>query len=93
MAILSAAQRPATLTQLMAVAQLNHRQVTTYLARLMASRLVLKHPARDVYQLTVKGRRYRRAYTAYQRLYALLSEDKATRKARKAALRRLVADP
>ncbi len=53
----------------------------------MASRLVRKHPVRDVYILTVKGRRYRREYAEYRCLNKSLTAEKATLDARKTALR------
>ena len=89
MAVLSAAQLPARKTRIMYAAQLNHQQVTTYLAHLVASGLVRKHMARGVYMLTVKGRRYRREYAEYRRLNKSLTIEKATLDARKAALRQL----
>ena len=89
MAILSATQLPARKTRIMYHAQLNHRQVTRYLAHLVASGLVRKHAERGVFMLTAKGRRYRSEYAEYRRLNKSLTDEKATFDARKAALRQL----
>ena len=58
------------------LSQATPNEVTAYLERLVASRLVRKHPVRDVYMLTVKGRRYRREYAEYRRLNKNLTAEK-----------------